>query len=68
MSSKMGRIIKDNSKQYMLRVRIKEETLKKLDTCCKNQNKSCSQVVRECIEEKFNSIKNKINRDLILAD
>lgn len=57
MVAKIGRPIKDNSKQYMLRVRMEEETLKKLDICCKSQKKTRSEVVRDCIEEKFNSIK-----------
>lgn len=57
MVAKKGRPVMDNSKDYMLRVRMTEETLKKLDECCDNENKSRSEIVRECIEEKHNRTK-----------
>lgn len=57
MVAKIGRPIKDNSKEYMLRVRMEQEILDKLDICCKKENKSRSEIVRDCIEEKFNRIK-----------
>lgn len=57
MVAKKGRPIMDNSKDYMLRVRMTDKTLKKLDECCEKENKSRSEIVRECIDEKHNRIK-----------
>ena len=41
----------------MLRVRMNKKTIEQLDKCCENENKSRSEIVRECIEEKYNRIK-----------
>lgn len=57
MVAKKGRPTIENSKDYMLRVRMEEKTLKELDECCKLENKSRSEIVRECIEEKYSRIK-----------
>lgn len=57
MVAKRGRPLSDNSKDYMLRVRMNKDTLDKLDECCKIQNNTRSNIVRECIEEKYESIK-----------
>lgn len=57
MVAKKGRPVMDNSKDYMLRVRMTDETLKKLDECCEKEKKSRSEIVRECIDEKHNGIK-----------
>lgn len=57
MVAKMGRPTIENSKDYMLRVRMDKDTLEKLDECCKIENKSRSEVVRESIEEKNSKIK-----------
>ena len=54
----MGRHIKENSKDYMLRVRMNKDTLEKLDECCEIKKTNRSEIVRECIEDKFNDIKN----------
>lgn len=58
MVARRGRPIVENSKDYMLRVRMDNEIIKKLDKCCKQEGKSRSEIVRECIEEKYNRIKN----------
>lgn len=57
MVAKRGRPVVENSKDYMLRVRMNKETIEQLDKCCKNENKSRSEIVRECIEDKYNRIK-----------
>lgn len=57
MVAKRGRPVVENSKDYMLRVRMDNETIKKLDKCCKQEEKSRSEIVRECIEEKYDKIK-----------
>lgn len=57
MVAKMGRPTMDNSKDYMLRVRMNKQTLEKLDECCKTENKSRSEVVRESIEERNSKIR-----------
>lgn len=41
----------DSPKDYMLRVRMDNETLKKLDECCDRENLSRSEMVRACIVE-----------------
>ena len=57
MVAKKGRPFIENSKDYMLRVRMNKETLEKLDECCNIEKKSRSEIVRECIEEKNNKTK-----------
>lgn len=55
--AKKGRPVSDNPKDYMLRVRIDEQTLLKLDECCKAENLSRSEVVRKGIQEQYDKIK-----------
>lgn len=57
MVAKRGRPVVENSKDYILRVRMNKKTIEQLDKCCENENKSRSEIVRECIEEKYNRIK-----------
>lgn len=57
MVAKRGRPVIEDSKDYMLRVRMNKKTIEQLDKCCKDENKSRSKIVRECIEEKYNRIK-----------
>lgn len=52
-----GTKLTDNPKDYMLRVRLDNETLKKLDALCKSENKTRSHLVRELIEEQYRNIK-----------
>jgi len=54
---KKGTKLTDNPKDYMLRVRMDEQTVEKLDTVCKKEKKSRSAVVREGIEEKYQKLK-----------
>lgn len=53
MGIKKGTKLTDNPKDYMLRVRVDEETLNKLDKVCKVEKKSRSEVVRNGIEEQY---------------
>ena len=53
MGIKKGTKLTDKPKDYMLRVRIDEETLVKLDEVCKADNKTRSEVVRNGIEEQY---------------
>lgn len=57
MVAKKGRPTIDNSKNYMLRVRMDKETLDKLDECCICENKTRSEVVRDSIKERNSSVK-----------
>ena len=54
MVAKRGRPVVENSKDYMLRVRMDNKTIEKF---CMQEEKSRSEIVRECIEEKYNRIK-----------
>lgn len=57
MVAKIGRPASENPKDYMLRVRMDEETLKQLDECCKSENLSRSEVVRKGIKDQYAKIK-----------
>lgn len=54
---KKGTKLTDNPKDYMLRVRMDNSTLDKLDFISKNQNLTRSEVVRKSIQEKYDKIK-----------
>lgn len=54
---KKGTKLTDSPKDYMLRVRMDNSTLEKLDCICENERKSRSEVVREGIEEKYQKLK-----------
>ena len=56
MVAKRGRPTSENPKDYMLRVRMDEETLKQLDECCEELNLSRSEVVRRGIQEQYADI------------
>lgn len=57
MVAKIGRPASENPKDYMLRVRMDEETLKQLDECCKAESFSRSEVVRKGIKDQYAKIK-----------
>lgn len=57
MVAKKGRPLSENPKDYMLRVRMDEATLKQLDECCKAENLSRSEVVRKGIQEQYDKLK-----------
>ena len=48
---------KENSKNYMLRVRIDNVTLEKLDNCASKKNTSRSEIVRQGIDKVNNELK-----------
>lgn len=54
---KKGTKLTDNPKDYMLRVRMDEKTLSKLDTVCEIEKLSRSEAVRKGIEELYNKTK-----------
>ncbi len=54
---KKGTKLTDKPKDYMLRVRMDKETVKKLDTICEYENITRSEAVRQGIEDKFSQIK-----------
>lgn len=57
MVAKKGRPVSENPKDYMLRVRLDQETLSQLDECCEIQGKSRSEIVREGIQEQYGKLK-----------
>lgn len=54
---KKGTKLTDNPKDYMLRVRMDNETVKKLDFITEALDKSRSEVVRNGIEEQYQKLK-----------
>lgn len=59
VSPKMGQKIKDNPKDFMLRTRIDNETLEKLDYSAEKFGISRSEVVRNGIESEYQKAKEK---------
>lgn len=57
MSPKMGQKIKDNPKDFMLRTRLDEETLSKLDYSAEKFKVSRSEIVRRGIEDEYQKAK-----------
>ena len=57
MVAKKGRPVSENPKDYMLRVRMDEQTLQQLDECCEAENLSRSEVVRKWIQEQHSKLK-----------
>ena len=57
MVAKKGRPVSENPKDYMLRVRMDEQTLQQLDACCEAENLSRSEVVRKGIQEQHSKLK-----------
>ena len=56
MVAKKGRPVSENPKDYMLRVRLDQETLEQLDKCCEIQGKSRSEIVRIGIQEQYGNL------------
>ena len=52
-----GTKLTDRPKEYMLRVRMDKETLRRLDECCRELGLSRSEVARKGIEELFKQVK-----------
>lgn len=59
MSPKIGQKIKDNPKDFMLRTRLDDETVKKLDYSAEKLNVSRSEIVRRGIENEYQKAKKK---------
>ncbi len=59
MSPKIGQKIKDNPKDFMLRTRLDDETVKKLDYSAEKLNVSRSEIVRRGIEDEYQKAKKK---------
>ena len=57
VEKKIGRPPKKNIKDYMLRVRLDEITLNKLDKCCEKEKLTRSEIVRNGILEQYDRIK-----------
>lgn len=57
-NKKMGRPT-DSPKTFMLRVKIDNDTLVKLDKCCEIENTNRSELVRKSIHEKYESLNKK---------
>lgn len=57
MVAKKGRPVSENPKDYMLRVRMDEQTLQQLDECCEAENLSRSEVIRKEIQEQHSKLK-----------
>jgi hypothetical protein len=57
MVAKKGRPVSENPKDYMLRVRMDEQTFQQLDECCEAENLSRSEVVRKGIQEQHSKLK-----------
>lgn len=57
MVAKKGRPVSENLKDFMLRVRMDEQTLQQLDECCEAENLSRSEVVRKGIQEQHSKLK-----------
>ena len=53
---KRGRPFKETTKDYMLRVRMDWEILKKLDECCDKKNISRSEIVRMGINHIYDTL------------
>lgn len=56
---KIGQKIKDNPKDFMLRTRLDDETVKKLDYSAEKLNVSRSEIVRRGIEDEYQKAKKK---------
>ena len=57
MTAKRGRPLKEDSKDYMLRVRMDKELLSELEECCRAKKKSRSEIVRIGIKEQYARLK-----------
>ncbi len=57
MVAKKGRPVSENPKDYILRVRMDEQTLQQLNECCEAENLSRSEVVRKGIQEQHSKLK-----------
>ena len=54
---KMGRPLSDNPKSDTLRIRVDDDTIKKLDDCSRALNTNRSEIVRKGIDMVHDSLK-----------
>lgn len=59
VAMKKGHKLTDMPKDYMLRVRMDKDTLKKLDECAEELKMSRSETVRNSISEQYARLKGK---------
>lgn len=59
MTPRTGRPIIGGKKDYMLRVRLDEDTVQELDECCKFEKLKRSELVRKVIKEHYEKITKK---------
>lgn len=57
MGIKKGTKLTDKPKDFMLRVRLDQDTVSKLEAVCKAKSKSRSEIVREAIELQYQQTK-----------
>ena len=57
MVARRGRPVSESPKDFMLRVRLVQETLEQLDECCEAEQLSRSEIVRKGIKEQHSRIK-----------
>ena len=57
MGIKKGTKLTDNPKDYMLRVRITQQELNKLDKLCENNSMTRSMFIRHSINEQYKQLK-----------
>lgn len=57
MVARRGRPVSESPKDFMLRVRLDQETLEQLDECCEAEQLSRSEIVRKGIKEQHSQIK-----------
>lgn len=57
MVAKKGRPFSENPKDFILRVRLDQETLVQLDKCCEASGESRSEIVRKGIQEQYDKTK-----------
>lgn len=57
MGIKKGTKLTDKPKNNMLRIRVDDETLGKLDAVCDKTKKTRSEIIRNSIEEQYERVK-----------
>ncbi len=57
MGIKKGTKLTETPKNKMLRIRVDEDTEKKLNALCRHKNKSKSEIVRDGIDKQYAELK-----------
>jgi len=53
VANKNGSKLDGTAKDYMLRLRMDDDTVRQLDECCKRENVTRSEMVRNLIRKKY---------------